>query len=337
LFGEYKKEFCNVFPKKKKRPSSFLVERINKKQARDELVKSQGYATLQCELCGFKSMLSLISHIRRKHCISMNDYRNKFPNCVVQQASLNGKQNASRSQKKRLEDPENMKKILEWRSFPSEIKHWTRKGFSEEEARQKIHEFQRSQSLKGNNETTRKKRSEKVSGDNNPMSLESISKREGVPISDASMLTPCYGRTGNKHPMFGKKHTKEAITKIGQHINHNGRSKLEHELSDKLVETYGGKKNTHVAGWCCDYVNDQTKLIVEFFGDFWHMNPEKYSANDIHKLMNKIAEQVWSRDARKLRELREQGYEVIVIWESEWRRSKDECIERIKNAYNRIH
>ena len=291
---------------------------------------------LKCQICGKQSLGSLISHITRKHKISMCDYRLQFGNCKVQQMSQKAIENNSIAQKKRLLNVENRKKFLEWRSFPSEIKHWTKKGFSEIEAKEKVIEFQREQSIKGNNEKTHIKRSLKYSGDKNPMSLTSISNRKGVTRSEASKLTPCFGRTGDKHPMFGRKHTDEALKKIGQHINHSGKSKIEHELSDTLISILGGEKNSPVSGWCCDYVNYENKLIVEFFGDFWHHNPKLYNIVHVNKITNRSSKQVWDRDARKLNELREQGYEVVVIWETEWRNSKDECIERIKNAYNRM-
>jgi len=294
---------------------------------------------LKCQICGKQSLGSLISHITRKHKISMCDYRLQFPNCKVQQMSQKAIENNSLAQKIRLLNVENRKKFLEWRSFPSEIKHWTKKGFSEIEAREKVIEFQREQSIKGNNEKTHIKRSLKYSGDKNPMSLTSISNREGVTRGEASKLTPCFGRTGDKHPMFGKKHTDEAIAKIASapHLsNPDYRSKPECELEIECRLIGELKNNMSIKRWNVDILFTRKLLIVEFFGDWWHMNPKKYSAQMVHKVMNKTADQIWSRDARKLCELREQGYEVVVIWETEWRNSKDECIERIKNAYNRI-
>jgi hypothetical protein len=42
---------------------------------------------------------------------------------------------------------------------------------------------------------------------------------EGNPMFGMSgPLAPCYGRTGSKHPMFGKHHTEEAKAKISQSL-----------------------------------------------------------------------------------------------------------------------
>lgn len=51
--------------------------------------------------------------------------------------------------------------------------------------------------------------SEQRSGDNNSQSLDSISKRFNCSVDDAVKLTNCYGRTGEKHPMFGRVLTAE--------------------------------------------------------------------------------------------------------------------------------
>jgi G:T-mismatch repair DNA endonuclease (very short patch repair protein)/predicted transcriptional regulator len=294
-----------------------------------------GVQPLQCSICGKESANSLISHITRSHSVTMNEYRVKFPNCKVQRTSPSQRANNSRVMKEKLSDPIEMEAFLAWRSFPSEIKHWIRKGFDPREAHEKVADFQRLQSLKGNNETTRNKRSVKNTGSNNPMSLSSISLREGVTESEAKKLTPCFGRTGEKHPMFGKKHTDEALKKIGQHINHNGKSKIEHELTNQLIKLYGGEKNAPVNGWCCDYVQRNQMLVVEFFGDFWHHNPNLYAGEFVNRLTKRSSFEVWSRDARKLNELRELGYHVEVIWESDWYDNKNECMKRINDAYNR--
>jgi G:T-mismatch repair DNA endonuclease (very short patch repair protein) len=244
--------------------------------------------------------------------------------------------NNAAAQKLRLQDPEARRKFDEWRSFPSEVKHWTRKGYSDEEALVKVAEFQRKQSIKGCNPVTSAKRSAKYSGSKNPMSLASIAAREGVSLRDARQLTPCFGRVGDLHPMFGKKHTPEAIMKIRQHINNSGKSRIEHEMSDRLIVLYGGEKNTYAGGWFCDYVNNDRRLIVEFFGDFWHHNPKLYKPDFVNHLTKRTSDIVWERDARKLAELRALGYHVEVIWESDWRSDSATCMERIALAHDKL-
>ena len=234
---------------------------------------------LKCRLCEFENPASLLSHIRHKHEMSVSDYRAAYPEDVLQRNSSRQNERNSEANKKRLEDPATKAAFLEWRSFPSEVKHWIRKGYDPKEAQQKVAEFQSVQAKKAQTLEHLEKMRQRTAGDLNPMSLTSLFARHGVSVEEASKLTPCFGRMGEKHPMFGKKHTEEAIKKIGQHINHSGRSKIEHEMSNILISEYGGTKNSHAAGWCCDYVCADKKLIVEFFGDFWHHNPFYFDEN----------------------------------------------------------
>lgn len=54
-------------------------------------------------------------------------------------------------------------------------------------------------------------------GNSNPMSLVSISIRNGCSILEAKEKTPAKNRVGILHPMFGKKHSIETIKKIQKH------------------------------------------------------------------------------------------------------------------------
>lgn len=292
---------------------------------------SSGLEPIKCKLCDKVSANSLISHIVNKHC-SMDEYRNKFPDAIVQQASPSQKRKNSKYMKDKLSDPDELAAFLAWRSYPSEVKHWIKKGYDPREAHAKVSEFQKLQSAKGNNEENRRLKSLNNSGELNPMSIHSIAERNNVSLGEARKLTPCYGRTGEKHPFFGKKHTEEALAKIGESINRCGRSRIEHELSDEIIDNFGGEKNVGVSGWCCDYVSRERKLIVEFFGDFWHHNPKRYDREFVNPITKRSSDVVWERDARKLKELRDQGYEVIVIWESDWHNDKSACIQKVKDA-----
>lgn len=315
---------------------TFLLGAEKRKQETTE----SGLLMLTCRICEFQSANSLISHITRKHNVSMSDYRTQYPDSVVQQLSPSQRKTISSVMKEKLNDPVEREAFLQWRSFPSEIKHWIKKGLDPREAQEKVVEFQRKQSLKGNNELTRVKRSEKNSGSSNPMSLESIANRENITLVEAHALTPCYGRTGDKHPMFGKKHTDEALRKIASanHLsNPDYRSIPERQLEELCLKIGTLQHNIQIKRWNVDIIFNEKKIIVEMFGDFWHMNPKKYSPNDCHGFCrkNETAQQVWDRDARKVKGLNELGYQVIVIWESDWRFDKETCLKRIKDAYDR--
>lgn len=55
----------------------------------------------------------------------------------------------------------------------------------------------------------KEKHSEDTSGNKNPQSLISISKKFNCSLDEARKLTTCYGRVNEKHPMFGRVLTEE--------------------------------------------------------------------------------------------------------------------------------
>lgn len=342
----YKEKFPNsqvlilskeAIEKIKKKKNEKITKNKQNKERQNRRVQNfinSGGVLLQCRFCDKTSAFSLIGHIKAKH--DLTEYRNLFPNDIIQRASIEQKQTNSQAMKDKLKNDEQYKKFLDWRSFPSEIKHWLKKGYTYIEAIEKVKEFQREQSIKARNPNTKKKRSEKNSGISNPMSLFSISKRNNISIEEASKLTPCYGRVGKKHPMHGKKHTLDAIEKIANswHLkNPNYRSKNEIEISDFCNTFAEIESNVRISKWNVDILFKDKKLIIEFFGDYWHMTPKKYKSTDIHNVMKKTAKEIWDRDYEKIENLKSCGYTIIIIWENEWKRDRKEVEKRIKNVY----
>lgn len=70
-----------------------------------------------------------------------------------------------------------------------------------------------------------------------------------------------------------------------------------------------------VDGFCRD-----TNTVYEFQGDVFHGNPEKFRAGDKCHPFNKniTAGQLLKRTQKKVDTLKEKGYAVITIWESDW-------------------
>ena len=62
------------------------------------------------------------------------------------------------------------------------------------------------------------------------------------------------------------------------------------------------------------------KIIYEFNGDYWHGNPMKFSPNDINQQAHKTFGELHACTLEKERFLKEAGYTVISIWESDWKK-----------------
>lgn len=69
------------------------------------------------------------------------------------------------------------------------------------------------------------------------------------------------------------------------------------------------------------------KKIIEYNGDFWHSNPSKYSLDFINPRTKIKAFDKWAIDAVKIKYAESQGYQVLVIWESDFKQNKEKVIK----------
>ena len=80
---------------------------------------------------------------------------------------------------------------------------------------------------------------------------------------------------------------------------------------------------------------DNNKNIIEFFGDYWHGNPDIFSdSHIIKKNKNGTVMTVADKreyDAQKIKDLESAGYSVKIVWERDYKDNPDkmvkECLE----------
>lgn len=77
-----------------------------------------------------------------------------------------------------------------------------------------------------------------------------------------------------------------------------------------------------------DYVDFTNKKVIEYNGDFWHCNPEKYDENHRHIITNKTAKELWNLDKIKSEWIIKRGYQVLTIWDSEYRKNPQQILEK---------
>jgi hypothetical protein len=84
-----------------------------------------------------------------------------------------------------------------------------------------------------------------------------------------------------------------------------------------------------------DFTYLPTKKIIEFNGDYWHCNPEKYNEIYIHPVKSMSALDIWEYDRVKVDLAESHGYSVLTIWENDYRKDPDkiikECVTFINN------
>lgn len=134
-----------------------------------------------------------------------------------------------------------------------------------------------------------------------------------------------------KHALFYSKISQELFIK------------LEEIYKDKFEKFYYGIKNTnngefHIYDevnkrfYFYDFVIEDIKFAIEFNGDYWHANPNIYKPDELVNIRNKKLKacEIWEKDNYKNNKLKELGYNLIIVWENDYRKNSYEVIERIK-------
>lgn len=119
-------------------------------------------------------------------------------------------------------------------------------------------------------------------------------------------------------------------------------TKLHIEMGLDINESYNALSSKYQYSiYSCDYkrrfVYDFVygNKIIEFNGDFWHANPNKYDADDYIRDGN-FAKDVWEKDAIKKKVAEGEDFEFFVVWESEFRKYPDETIRKCIEFINDI-
>lgn len=92
-----------------------------------------------------------------------------------------------------------------------------------------------------------------------------------------------------------------------------------------------------------DILIEDYGVIIEFFGNFWHANTNMFESDDI-VYNNLKAKDIWIRDEERMNRLKEmpcldypnfcKEYNVIIVWEDEYKNNKKEIINYINIILN---
>ena len=112
-------------------------------------------------------------------------------------------------------------------------------------------------------------------------------------------------------------------------------SKKEKEIVKELKELgYKTISSYRVDSKICDIYIPSLNLIIEYFGDYWHCNPKKYEPDYYHQIKKKTAKELWEYDKNKIDLAVEKGYNLEVVWESDYKSDKT-IINKLIKKYDR--
>jgi len=109
------------------------------------------------------------------------------------------------------------------------------------------------------------------------------------------------------------------------------RSKAEDEIIEILNDlNVKCEPNYIIESKIFDVYIPQYNLLIEYNGDYWHCNPNKYNSDYINKKKNMTAKEIWEHDKNKLYLAKKNNYTCEVIWESDYKKNKNIILEIIK-------
>lgn len=263
----------------------------------------------------------LTSHITRTHC-SIDDYKAQFPTAAIRsKAYLNSQAERMRGEKniayqhqgkyspfsqKYLhgKDPTIHQRVLKTRTEncndTTKVEYYLKRGLSEEAAQKELSKRQ----------TT--------------FSLEKCINKFGLEKGTEVWKTrqEKWLKTLNDKPLEERMIINQKKMNPDYCI-----SKAEKELVEKLEEQSFSVKTQQTlsdAHWIYDIVVNNK--IIEYHGDYWHCNPQKYDQNYYHKKLKMTAKTKWQLDDAKRQHAISKGYQYLVIWETDYKQNPQHVI-----------
>jgi hypothetical protein len=294
-----------------------------------------------CEICGFDGK-SLVSHITRKHNISVIEYKKRYNVKSVHCVSDEQRLHLSLLWAERKKDPYWVKKMGENKKSIWSVDYWVSEGYSKDEATTKVSKYQSSNSKKRDY-------------DKSPGVLSmNYYINKGIGVEEATLriseMQSKLSKASNKFK--GKFHSDTSKERIGntmsEYIHNIGsiewakhfgefsdskfRSKGEIELFNMVSTIVSGNlsANEFICGYNVDILCGNK--IVDYFGSYWHCNPQMYNADYFHIQKNKSAYDIWKYDELRGAVLCENGYELLVVWDTDFNKG----IEYVENKIKRF-
>lgn len=268
---------------------------------------------LKCKICGHEGK-QLHQHIIYKHNLSTVKYKEKY--------------GASKLQLVTLEQCKMRSNRAKTGGTNRRVEYWLKRGYNEIDAIQQVKKVQSS-----NGKHRRGGRASTAFQYEWWMKKYNLSKEDAI-----QKVYTIQSKNSSKSARFtGKKSTPERNRKISiamsthiktvgkeKWIKHFGnykkyyRSKPEIELFKYIKHTITNKAECNVFIGNINVDILYNNKIIEFFGDYWHCNPLKFNDTYFNKHLKKPAIEIRNKDKTKIETLISKGYDVMIIWESDW-------------------
>jgi len=195
---------------------------------------------------------------------------------------------------------------FEKRLLPSNIEYWLKKGFSITESILQVKKHQTTFSKEICIEKYGEKKGLKILNDRNRKWLKSLHSNGNMSSGYSKISQDLFNTFGyNKNYYYATKNYEISLT-----------------TETSLLYLY-------------DFTDIKNKLIIEYNGDIFHANPKFFQENDKYNPFNdELSKTKWKKDDIKINVAKELGYDVLIIWDSEYRENKEIVINKCKKFLN---
>jgi very-short-patch-repair endonuclease len=211
-------------------------------------------------------------------------------------------ENSEKLKKKRKEKPELFEDI-NW----TQKKYWIRNGLSEEEAIKKVSEMQTTFSLE--------------------ICIKKYGEEEGTRVwLDRQQKWVKKVFNENTHIAKGtSKIANDFLYELRELIDFSGTFLFDSE--EKYIYCIDSQRSFKY-----DFTYSEKRKIIEINGEFWHASPLRFKdVNEINAVSGKTVKEIRDFDLKKIELAEKYGYEVIIVWENEIRKNRQETIEKCLN------
>lgn len=149
-----------------------------------------------------------------------------------------------------------------------------------------------------------------------------------------------FNERNNKwhNTLISNNNLKGGYSSISQKLFNDIKNNMDHDSYMYATNNGEFKLNKQGGGiWLFDFLDIKNKKIIEYNGDIYHANPSMYKHDDKpHPFLKDIcAKDIWNKDNEKMLEAKSQGYDVLYIWDSEYKNNPEyilkKCLDFLKN------
>lgn len=88
---------------------------------------------------------------------------------------------------------------------------------------------------------------------------------------------------------------------------------LEDQSCDMIYEWTIPDTRYRADGYC-----ELTNTVYEFYGDYWHGNPQKFEPDEINEVVGKSMGELYQQTIEREMTIKSLGYNLVVVWEGDW-------------------